>query len=279
MFSRIQHFCRKSYVILPLLGIFIFVSCRKDKIASKITETKLKSASISDINTFARNGNSYKGEDIFEAIFFLAGPAVHEIPSLSYNATQFESYFDTHKEEGKQIKDIQKETMKEIKQTDPDFFDNFENTIKSENLYAIENSLKEAALQFRRALLINPHYGAIFQASDSLVKDSLAVQELKNLDLSTTQGHNRFLDIINEHAPKAGDGTPLFDVRVVLPIFVYAVAVILTVFAFFYTAIVVFNLLAMVTLLFIYEVYFIAGRSGVTNTTREILVAEIADAF
>ncbi len=85
MFRKINKWCTKQYIMLPIIGVFTFVSCQKITVVPVSTSQANQTESANQ--TLARVQAKYTGEEIFEAIFFSRGELVKMLPSFDFSLT------------------------------------------------------------------------------------------------------------------------------------------------------------------------------------------------
>ena len=138
-----------------LKNIFVFTIAFNILLIS-CTSEGANSNSINDSKT------NLTGEDFFNAIYFKRGPLVNEIYKNELSIFKKEKkYADINISE---INSFQDKVFNEIKKNNPDFINDFEKSIKSNNIKNIESAVNKGAKLVFKTL--------IFLKNDSSLKEN-----------------------------------------------------------------------------------------------------------
>jgi SdpC family antimicrobial peptide len=260
MLKLIRKISSKPIVILPLAGIFTFVSCRKENITAQLIN-KTQSEQISSNKSFRSNDQT--PENLFRGILFLDGSFAQNIDALAGMVDKRDNAPDSIKIFHKKFAD---EIIDSIKQRSPSIFAHFKTELKSNDLYRVDNALKNAAKLIDQIARNSPNYKDYFIIADE-VKTEVNVA---SFDLKSKEGIAKFQNTLRQ---KASDKITQRG-RLIIPIFVVYFMVWETVF--------VVNHIAIFTFIFlIWGLVFVASaeRAGDgSNLTAEQLTKQISDA-
>lgn len=272
MLIKIQKLSNNPLVIIPLFVIFTFFSCSKESYGPV-----QPSSSSRNTASGMKMGDVLDGESIFRGIFFLEGNLINEkLPFLS----DAKATFDLAKQNSPETRafwdNMSRDIVQNIKQVDPTYFDRFKEKLSSDNMADVEGALAEASDRIFVAGLGSQKYKSLFGLGQNLIDNPADAELLRTIDGSTEEGRAQIIEIIKRNTPN-GNGTQGC----------VAVAVAFSIALAVYTAIAVANVIAAATV-FVYaglvlwtktKVWTGAERTGLTDTSREIFVAQISDAF
>lgn len=116
---------------------------------------------------------SFSGEELFSAIFFLEGDAASEINSLKLALQDSEELrasltIDERKIADEFMSDFQNDLITNIKNINHNFFNEFKSNIESDNFYLIEESMINGVAILKEAGLASAKYGELFTLADKI---------------------------------------------------------------------------------------------------------------
>ena len=126
MMVTIVNFVRKSYTMLPLCAILLFVSCAQQ-------------------NTIR---HQFSGEDYFQAIYFGDGEAAKVIDHMPKTIDMLGDN-DLRRDA---IQQIEQEVIAEIKRQDADFFVGFQQAMETANHQKIDLAIKDGTQKYYSAI-------------------------------------------------------------------------------------------------------------------------------
>lgn len=210
MLRKIHSICSKPAIILPIVGMFTFVSCQKNQVVADIAE---KANPIS--SQLARHGDNYTGEQLFKGILLAEGPVVDEIPLLEDMTI---SNFTTDAEFIKAVSNFNSEIVNEINVENPTFFAEFKTAMQSGKHIDIQNSLlnaKEVLMNVMKKLQVQNNVTQAQLDSASQIAQVIA-RDVAN-DINTgdiASGKTKLKDVMikvqNATPSTAGAGAPFF---------------------------------------------------------------------
>lgn len=180
-------------IALLLTFSFIFASCSQQ-------DDSLTNKSISnDFSTLQRNISSYNGEEIFRGLFFLEGDFVNEINSLFESKKVF-NLNNLSVEDKNKVKTFHDYIINEINKTQPNYFNEFKESLKSNNLYTVKQSLSNAGSLINQVGLSSNAYKKMFEISNEFITKGVDFErdDIKNLDLSNPVDAEQFFNIMEQ---------------------------------------------------------------------------------
>lgn len=139
----------------------------------------------------------YTGEEIFRALFFLDGPLTGKMEVLKPGAEQLAAGMN---ESNKlEYRDFMGEIISRVNEIDPNYFSEFKQHMKSDNLYEIELALTNAQSMFEAAGKTSSyaeHFNLLSEIKDKKV--DLNDERFKNLDLSNPEDAEAFAKIFKD---------------------------------------------------------------------------------
>ncbi|GEM_PF-1824906 len=137
-----------------------------------------------------------KGKEMFRAVFFLQGQVVNEIPELLELRNDF--YKTEH---GENILTLLNEfgddIIGEIERENPAYFDEFEEKLKSDNFYEIEETLSEAIDTVTETAKKTEKYGALIKISEQSFNDIEIQNFINEHDMSLPENTEELAELIN----------------------------------------------------------------------------------
>ncbi|MDJ1473277.1 hypothetical protein QNI19_32795 [Cytophagaceae bacterium DM2B3-1] len=180
MINFIHKYVLKSYVIFPLLSIFIFASC-----------------STSNAEEISRD---YSGEELFKGIFFLQGDSASQLESLQPQLAKRKAMYATYPEMQKAYAEFSDEIISQIKKIEPSYFKQFKAQIQTKNLYKIQLALTNGAKMIKLGGLASEKYNGIFRLADQLdeKKVDLSTEDFKSLNTTKEEDMKKFKALLSE---------------------------------------------------------------------------------
>ncbi|MBL3655900.1 hypothetical protein [Fulvivirga sediminis] len=179
MINSLKNFAKSSFAIFSIL--LLSTSCND-------SDQSVTSDSVKD----------YSGEEIFSAIFFMEGELANSIDVLKPGADQLQA--------ATQDKDVEvdyqyfkTEIMGTIHELEPQFFNKFAESMKSDNLYEVELGLNNARKMFKAAGLAS-EYGDYFKIMEEIdsKKVNLNDARLKSLNFNDADDVEKLAQIFKE---------------------------------------------------------------------------------
>lgn len=210
-------------IIAVILSVAI-VSCTSEETLNSLSNNESHIIGAIDNSTPTsqtenRSSDSYGGEEIFRGLFFFQNEIPDGIPQLAnikemiYNNPQ-SNEVDTL------LTEIANISIQFANVNYPNFFEDLEAAIYSNNLYQISNAMDLSADIINQALLSSDEYSILFSLGEDFKNNETLRNQIAKLDLTKEEDQQKLIDIIEDHT-----GENISNLALAIPIFVLVVAV------------------------------------------------------
>ncbi|WP_124019549.1 hypothetical protein [Flavobacterium sp. HTF] len=154
--------------------------------------------SCSDENIIENHQSKYSGEDIFNGLFFFKNDISEGIPQLAhlkYKIQEAKNYNEIRES----MDEFSKLSVDFINSHYPEFFNDLQKKVYSGNLYSISAVLDQASKYIEQAGLSSDKYRAVFLMGKKISNDDNLRKQISELDLSTSEGMDKFKAIIDNN--------------------------------------------------------------------------------
>lgn len=257
--KNFRKFASKWQVILPVILVFVMVSCYQDDEVAK---------------------QDYSGEEMFRGIFFLQGDVIHQLESLHADSDKLKISQKSNPESIEYFEDFVDEIVLQIESLDPDYFNNFKKQVESKNYYSIELALSNGTNMIKAAGLKSEKLSSVFRLMTEFEDKKVDFQtaSIKKLDFKNPEDVSKLKSILkNDYSIDLDDEQySVACVPVAAVCVVYAAAAVVSIAAVAYTAVAAINAAAWVTVYAWVEVW---GGAQFENgiASNSLLVKEIAN--
>lgn len=176
--KKIRKIASKWQVTLPIVMMFVIVSCQQDDNADP---------------------KNYSGEEMFRAIYFAQGPAVESLNTMKRASDNLEVQFASNPETRDYFERMTTDFIENIKELDPNFFEDFKLQMTSENHYAIQLALNNGGEMLTAASYKSKEFGPSVQFSHLLAKKGIDLEKderFANLNMHSEEGFSKFKQIL-----------------------------------------------------------------------------------
>ena len=216
MLRKINKWASKAHVMLPLVGLFTFVSCRKE---SHAPTTQQSMQTQNTVNSIAKLRNSFTAEDYLKGVFFVSGPVADFIPELAdYKIDNF----TTNKATIEYIRIQGNKIIETLKKENPSFLNHFKEEITSGDQVRIKTVINDAAV------ILKPIFDLYYNLNDIEVQKNIdatiaKLKASKNLDANdASKTKEAIKNILGTQNPTSTSGAcGLAWVFVVVVVFVF----------------------------------------------------------
>jgi SdpC family antimicrobial peptide len=216
MLRKINKWASKAYVMLPLVGLFAFVSCRKE---SHVPTTQQSMQAQKTVNSIAKLRSNFTAEDYLKGIFFVSGPVADFIPELAdYKIDNF----TTNKNTIEYIRLKEDKIIETLKKQNPTFLNHFKEEITSGDQIKIKVAINEAAV------ILKPIFDLYYNLNDIQVQKNIdaeidKLKASKNLDANdASKTKEAIKNILGTQNPTSVSGScGLIYLFVVIVVFVF----------------------------------------------------------
>lgn len=166
MLNQIRKWCTKPLVMLPLVGMFTFVSCKKPVQVSSSTDPA-KENNVA--NSVAAMRGGFTSIDYLKGIIFAKGPVADLIPELA--ELKLENY-TTDPTIISYASIQQDQIINDLTAADPTFLDNFTTQMTSGDPVVIKAGINNAISVLKP--ILNRHYNYESEANQDRVDQAVA---------------------------------------------------------------------------------------------------------
>lgn len=268
MLKFVRKFSANPAVILPLVGMFAFVSCKKDELGARAIndlQNQQKTSFAQNMRTTDRSP-----ETLFRGILFLDGDFASNIDALTPMVERRDAAPDSIKQFHKLFAD---EILDSIKLRSASILTDFKKDVQSTDLYVVDNALKKAVMLVNEIAKNSPNYKGYFAVAEEVRKEV----NVNDYNLETADGLKKFQETLRTKATdklRPGGGGGSTGSKIIIPIFV--------VYFFVWESVFIVNEIAILTFIFaVWALFFVvdAKVSGDgNNLTTEQLTKQISDA-
>jgi len=163
----------KALALMLSLNI-LFISCEKYD---------------DNVNTDSNLTTDYSGEEIFSGLFFFQNDIAENISGLK-DVKKNLSNHPNSEDVANTLGELSSISIHYIDTNYPNFFTDFEDVMKSGDLYKIEKKMNFAITLIEQSMLTSQKYSSISAISKVLDEDQVLKNEVSKLDLKSKKGIN-----------------------------------------------------------------------------------------
>lgn len=214
------------------------------------------------------NHIDYTGEEIFKGIFFLQNEIADNISFLKDTKKEIENASKSA-DIIQKLDEISVYTISYINIKYPRFFNDFEKTIKSGNLYQIENEINKSSNIIEQSMLASSEYSKYYALSKSLEQNPNLLDKIRSLDLTDKEGIKE-LELIKQKS-----NITLLEEETDESLIVAAAL------ALFYVAVIAVSIAAVLYSVVVKAAHWGRGelRGPDKSIQREVIISDIGDLF
>lgn len=209
----IRNFTKNPLTIAVLLLAFLNLSCNQDDFVESYVDNSIS--------------NKYSGEEIFKGVFFFQNDnIVSNISFLSDYSDRIMS-LEQNSEIEKSLKEMSQISVNYINNNYPNFFQELQTAVYSNNLYEIESMFNKSVMILEQSLLSDSKYHDAMKLGKVVSEDTQLISEIQKLDLSTDVGVLELRNILasSDYGDPENAGDAVFFAGVLAVAYIAAAAV------------------------------------------------------